>query len=137
MSEFVLEIVTPERAFFNGNVESLTIKALDGELTVLKDHAEMIVNISIGELRFVYNGEKRNAFTTEGFLDVRKDKTIIFAQKCEWPDEIDVERALSDKEKAENMLLKKQSIREYKESLITLTRAMERLRIKNIRGSLD
>lgn len=40
---FPFEILTPERRFFSGEIEALTFTADDGEWTILKNHAPMIV----------------------------------------------------------------------------------------------
>ena len=59
------------------------------------------------------------------------DVVSVFAQASEWPEEIDEVRAQNAKERAMRQLQHKQSIYEHQHTMISLTRAMERLRIKH------
>ena len=48
MKTFELSVMTPEKQFFSGSVEAVTVMGLDGEITVLADHAPMTVSLNIG-----------------------------------------------------------------------------------------
>jgi len=127
---FKLEIITPERLFFSGQVESVTVDGQDGQLSVLAGHAPLIAALKVGQVVLGTPHGKVTCFSTAGFMEVRPDETLIFAQKCEWPEEIDEGRALADEEEARIMLQRQQSMLEYRESRIMLTRALMRLRVK-------
>ena len=127
---FKLEIITPERLFFSGQVESVTVDGQDGQLSVLAGHAPLIAALKVGQVVLGTAHGKVTCFSTAGFMEVRPDETLIFAQKCEWPEEIDEGRALADEEEARIMLQRQQSMLEYRESRIMLTRALMRLRVK-------
>ena len=129
MSTFQLNILTPERKFFSGDAEGLIISAPDGELCILAGHVPTVAPIVVGTIKLKLNGEWKSAFTSEGFIEVMHDKVMVFTQACEWPEEIDVDRARRSLERAREHLRQKQSIKEYKESKIALARAMVRLRI--------
>ena len=137
MFEFKLEIITPERVFYSGMAEQIIVESVNGRLAVLAKHAPMIAAVKVGKIEIKKKGEMLIAFSTDGFMEVRPDETLVFAQKCEWPEEIDVKRAQADEEIAQEMLLKKQSLREYKESQLMLSRAMTRLRIINSQYKMD
>ena len=53
---FPFEILTPERRFFSGEIEALTFTADDGEWTILKNHAPMIVVLRPGALKIKRKG---------------------------------------------------------------------------------
>lgn len=131
MTAFKLEIITPERVFFNDMVEFVTVDSPNGQMTVMNGHAAMIAVINIGKIVIRRAGKDRFAFTTAGFMEVRPDETLIFAQKCEWPEEIDENRAKADKEESNDRLLQKLSMMEYKENRIMLVRALTRLKVKS------
>ena len=63
-----------------------------------------------------------------GFLDNVANVVCISA---ELPENIDKRRAQEAKERAEEKLRQKQSIYEYNQSMADLSRAMERLKVKN------
>lgn len=126
---FKLEIITPLREFLSINAEAVTINGLDGEMTVLADHAPMVAAIEVGALKIKENGNWKIAFCSEGFIDVRPDEVLIFSQTCEWPEEIDVSRAEEAKNRALEKISKEQALQDYKHTSISLARAMVRLKI--------
>ena len=125
---FELSIMTPERQFFSGQVEALTVTGMDGQMTVLAAHAPMVVSLSVGEISIKQDGQWRQAVNTEGFMEVLGDSVVMFVQACEWPEDIDVRRAEEAKHRAEERIRQRQSIWESKSSKIALARAMVRLR---------
>ena len=128
-AEYSLEILTPERQFFQGQVQALTIPAPDGELTVLAGHAPLIVPLVVGVLRIKQEDSWKEAFTSEGFMEVRADGVLVFSQACEWPQEIDARRAQAAERRAAERLRQKRSINEHKQSKIAMARARARLRV--------
>ncbi len=130
MNTFRLEILTPERKFLDADVELLGVEATDGRLTVLSGHTPMVIPISAGTLNLRLDGADKEAFHSEGFVEVRPDKVLMFTQACEWPEEIDEYRARVAYEKASEELRQKQSILEHRHSELSMSRAMARLRLK-------
>ena len=61
---FPFEILTPERRFFSGEIEALTFTADDGEWTILKNHAPMIVVLRPGALKIKQDGKWREAINS-------------------------------------------------------------------------
>lgn len=133
MSDFALSIITPEREFFSGQVEALTIDGDDGEMTILAHHTPMVASIKIGELQVKQGGEWRAAAHSEGFMEVRPDATLLFVQAAEWPDEINEGRAEASLHRAEERLREKQTIAEHRRTEAMLNRALTRLRMSRIR----
>lgn len=124
---FQLEIITPEREFFSGKAEAVTVIAPDGSMTILADHEPLIMPISIGTISVKKDGEWITAINSEGFMEVHLDGVLIFVQSCEHPEEIDTRRADEARKRAEERLRQKQSMNEYRQSKIALARAMARL----------
>lgn len=129
MNTFKLEIITPTREFLETQAAALTFNSTDGEITILKGHIPMVASLGIGELRIRDENGARVAFHSEGFVEVRPDEVLVFSQACEWPDEIDVSRAESARERALEKMRQKQSIFENRHTAISLTRAMVRLKL--------
>lgn len=126
---FHLEIIATDRIFFSGEVEHLVITAIDGLLGILAGHEPLVTSLPTGELKYLVNGEWKYAAISEGFIQVMPDSSIILADTCELPEEIDIKRAQEAKERAEELLRQKQSIKEYYETQAALNRAMNRLKI--------
>ena len=128
---FNLKILTPEREFFDGDVEAVTLTAPDGLVTILADHTPFIMPVYSGSIRIKKDGVWEESVNTEGFMEVNRHGVMAFVQACEHPDEIDMRRAEEARRRAEEHLRQKQSMSEYKQSKLALARAMARLRIAN------
>ena len=126
---FHLEIIATDRVFFSGEVEHLVITAIDGLLGIMAGHEPLVTSLPTGELKYLVDGEWKYAAISEGFIQVMPDSSIILADTCELPEEIDIKRAQEAKERAEERLRQKQSIKEYYETQAALNRAMNRLKI--------
>ena len=126
---FNLKILTPEREFFDDDVEALTICAPDGKVTILADHAPFIMPVIVGTIMIKKDGVWEESVNSEGFMEVHHEGVLVFVQTCEHSDEIDTRRAEEARRRAEEHLRQRQSMSEYKQSEIALARAMARLKI--------
>lgn len=131
-STFVLEIITPERKFFSGEVEMVILKTPEGEMGILQGHVPMVVAVDIGPIKIKKDGEWLEAVLTEGFMEVKQDKTVILTDTAEWPNEIDVNRAKAAKDRAEERLHRQTTQMEYYRSQTALARALARLKVTKI-----
>lgn len=126
---FYAEIVTPQRVFFSGYVEMLILKTPQGEMGILKDHIPMVVVVDVGPVRIKKDGEWLEAVLTEGFMEITHEKVVILVDTAEWPHEIDANRALAAKQRAEERLQRQLSQIEYIRSKAAMARAMARLKV--------
>mgnify|MGYP000853789792 CR=1 FL=1 len=101
----LLEVITPSKLFYKGEVELVIARTLMGDEGFMAGHTWAVKLLAAGELWFQEAGAKdfRIAALAGGFIDV-KENIIIFTDAAEWPEDIDVARAQSEKEKAENWL---------------------------------
>ena len=128
-AKFLAEILTPEKSFFCGEVESIIVPATDGYMSIQRMHEPMVLAILPGTLKIQVNGKWQECSVSAGFLEVRPDETILFVTTAEWPEEIDVARAERARKRAEEKLRQRRSAREYRENQIALARAMARLKV--------
>ncbi|MBC7765389.1 MAG: ATP synthase F1 subunit epsilon [Hyphomonadaceae bacterium] len=126
---FHLEILTAERVFFTGHVEMVTLPAISGDMGILQGHQEMVTAVTIGEIRIKTPEGERCATISDGFVEIMPDYVIILADSCEWPEEIDVKRALAAKERSEEVLRQKKSRLEYLTHQTAMRRALARLKV--------
>lgn len=83
MSEFYVEIVTPEKQFFEGYVEAAICPTTDGDIEILKGHQNLVAALSEDEIKLKIKGEWKTAIVTSGFFEVRPDRVIVFADYCD------------------------------------------------------
>lgn len=131
MSEFILEMFTPEKQFFLGKAESFVCTLADGELCVLAGHQPLLAALSPGEVRLKANGEVKSAYVADGFMEVRPDHVMVFSHICEWPEDIDEARTRKEIEKDREQLRNAESLSEHRRSEIELQRMMAMLKVKS------
>lgn len=128
MTSFSLEVFTPHRQFFVGQVESLVLPILDGEYGVEAGHEPVVTVVAPGTLRFRVEGEWHEAAVTSGIAEIMQDYTVLLLSAAERPEEIDLDRALAARDRAEERLRQKCSMQEYESSKAALSRAIARLK---------
>jgi len=128
MTSFSLEILTPDRQFFSGEVESLILPILDGEYGVEAGHEPTVTIVEPGTLRYKFNGAWNQAAVSSGIAEIMPNYTVLLLSSAERPEEIDMRRAEEAKRRAEEHLRQKGSIQEYHNSKAALARAMARLK---------
>lgn len=132
MTPFKLQILTPDKLFFDGETDNLIVRTTVGDKGILARHEEYVAALPIGKLKVRIDGNFRLAAVSEGVVKVSRDKTVILVQSCEWADEIDLDRANSAKQRAEERM--KMLQKEDKEYLIAeykLKRALNRIETGN------
>lgn len=128
-SDFLLEIVTPERQLVSERVDSLRAPGVDGEFGVLPSHVRMISGIGTGLLRYRVAGsnEWSELAVSEGMVEVLPDRVIVLAQTAEASQEIDVTRAEAALERARQKLQHPDEETDIEATLESLRRATARL----------
>lgn len=125
-----LEIVTPFGKTYADKISSCVIPGEKGLFQVLKNHAAVISNIAVGEIK-VQNVQKDEIFiaTGGGFCEVRDNIIKIIVESAEMSDSIDVNRALKAKERAEERLKSKDTGIDEIRAKLALSRAINRISV--------
>ena len=133
-STFYLEMVSPQDVFFSGNARQVILPGVDGAYGVLPNHAPMVTAIMAGIVRYQDEaGNWREAVASDGCVEVMPERVIVLAATLERPEDIDRNRALAAKQRAEERLRQKQSQYEYYQTQAALARALARLKAKPIK----
>jgi F-type H+-transporting ATPase subunit epsilon len=101
---FNVQVICPERVFFTGEAEMLELKTTEGDIGILAGHIPLTAVLAPGTMRIMNGDEVKEAALHEGFIEILPDKVIVLAESCEWPDEIDMNRANEAKIRAERRL---------------------------------
>ena len=127
---FHLDILAASVPFYRGDCVSLVVPTTDGEFGILAGHSNAVGAVCAGELRFeTEDGEHRRAAVAPGLFKIDGDRVLLLLDAAEWPEDIDVNRALRARREAEEELRQKRSAAEYQAALSDLSRALNRLRI--------
>ncbi len=123
-----LDIVTPERLLVTEQVDQVNIPGVNGDMGILPNHAPIISTLRPGSLSYEVAGKATMLVVSGGFMEVAENRVIILAENAEFANEIDRERALASKNKAEKALADaKLSEPEFEEAQLRLFRAIARL----------
>ena len=96
-----LEIVTPERLFFSGEVDEVNVPGAEGYLGILPGHAPLLSELRIGVISYRQGAQESHLFCSWGFAEVLPDRVSVLAEVAESPDQIEVERAREQRDEAE------------------------------------
>ncbi|MGR3219318.1 MAG: F0F1 ATP synthase subunit epsilon [Candidatus Anammoxibacter sp.] len=129
---FKLNVLTPERNIFGDDVQSVTANGADGYLGILPKHAPLLTSLEIGILTITdKDGSRKEMTLNGGFLEVINNEVTVLAETAEKADDIDLARAKSAKERAQQRLDQKSADTDINRAEIALKKAVTRLQAKH------
>jgi F-type H+-transporting ATPase subunit epsilon len=126
-----LEVVTPRGAILSENVDIVTAPGYGGEFGVLANHAPFLSTIKIGVMSYKKAGHEEQLIISGGFCKVSDNRITFLVESAERGRDIDVDRALRAKERAEKRLAAAQRQEEHLNQAraeAALQRALARLK---------
>lgn len=104
-SQFELTVVSAERKIFEGSVTSVRVSGVDGELGIYAGHTPLLTAIKPGMVKFTFaDGKEEFIYVSGGFLEVQPTVVTVLADTAIRGDELDEQRILAAKRKAEETL---------------------------------
>lgn len=125
----LLRIVTPSRQVVSVDVEEMQVPGKAGYLGILPGHAPLLSELKVGEMTYRQGREVHRLVITGGFLEVLPQQVTILAEAAERPEEIDVERAQTARERAEKRLRSPDPEVDLSRATIALERALIRIQV--------
>lgn len=104
-----LEIVTPEKTLFNDSVEIVVVPTQTGEIGILPNHIPLFSRIVPGEIKIRQDGKEKMIAVFGGFVEVANGKAKILADFAVYSDEINEQKVLEAKKRAEEEIKLKKS----------------------------
>lgn len=123
-----LEIVTPYGLVLSEDVDEITASGTEGEFGVLPGHVPFITTLRVGMLILKKDNKTEYVFVNSGYAEVLPDKVVILADSAERAEDIDVERAIAAKQRAEERLKQAEKI-DFARATAALERATIRIQI--------
>ena len=131
-----LEVVTPEKYVVSEEAQIVASPGMFGEFGVLSGHTPFMTALKTGTVRYTdAAGTEHYVFVGGGFAEALPDKVTILAESAERRKDIDLERALAAKERAEKRLAAERAREEvdYLRARLALERAIMRIRLAETR----
>lgn len=77
----LLEIITPDKKLYSGEVKSVKLPGTTGSFGVLKNHAPLISSLKKGNVKVVDEQKQNLNFPIKGgVVEVLKNKIIVLAE---------------------------------------------------------
>jgi F-type H+-transporting ATPase subunit epsilon len=128
-TKLTLEIVTPDRALVNEQVDEVQLPGSEGYFGVLPGHTPLLAALQVGELWYRVGQEKHYLAIAFGFVEVLPDRVTVLAQIAEKSQEIDVARAEAAKKRAEDRVATPQSDVDFERARVALMKSLIRLQV--------
>lgn len=99
-----LHIVTPLAEIVSEEVDQVNVPGADGDLGILLDHSPLITTMRPGMFSYENGDEVVSLVVSHGYVEVTENRVTVLAETAEFLEDIDRERALEAKKKAEALL---------------------------------
>jgi len=104
-----LDIVTPEKIIYQGKVDEIYVTTADGDIGIFPHHINLFTKLVPGELKLKIGGKEEYMAITSGFLEINNNHVSILADYAITAEEIQIEKAMEARKRAEEILKKKES----------------------------
>jgi F-type H+-transporting ATPase subunit epsilon len=78
---FQIEIVTPQKIHFSGEVVSVTAPGELGQFQIMKNHAPLLSSLTKGKVKLALADHTEQSFSIlDGFFEVSSNKAILLTE---------------------------------------------------------
>ena len=130
MSMIHCRIVTPHGVYKELDTSIMNIETQDGQQGILPEHMPLVTMLKIGKMTTVENGTRMEYAVTGGLFYFRDNQAEVMVDAIENKDEIDIERAIAAKIRAEQRLQSNDANIDQVRAEIALKKALNRLNVK-------
>ncbi len=130
MSQLQVIIVTPEREVLRTQADYFSFPTTMGELGIFPDHTPLVASLQPGIITVQKGAHNDYYAVSNGYAEVSYEHTLIMAEACEQPSEIDLERAQRSLALGEELLFKEPDNAEAHR--MRIMRALTRIAVKKL-----
>ena len=123
-----LTVVTPDRKLVDRQVDEVVLPGTEGYLGVLPGHAPLLTALKVGQISYKQDGQTHQLSVAWGFAEVLPDRVSVLADIAERAEDIDTERAMKARERAEERLRKGTDV-DWDRARAALEKAITRLQV--------
>ena len=77
----LLEILTPEKKLFSGDVQGVQLPGIDGLFEVLDKHAPLVSALGVGNVKVLHKGSHSETYAIQGgFVEVINNKATVLVE---------------------------------------------------------
>jgi F-type H+-transporting ATPase subunit epsilon len=124
MDKLNLKIISAKKVVLERNINSITAPAVDGEITILPRHANLLTALKEGILKINYLGDEEYYAIGGGYLQTDGENVIVLVSRAYGQNEINEKIVQEVKEKAKKLLETARDEKEKKEALSLMRRSI-------------
>ena len=128
-----LEIVTPEAITYSQDVEFVILQGVEGQMTVLPEHVQLMTQLVPGERIARRGGQDEFLAVGEGLVKITADKVSVLTDMAVAAANIDEAKAEEARRRAEARLKEKLSAEEVATVNASLARSLAQIQVKRRR----
>ena len=134
MATLKLEIITPEVKIFEGDVDSVQLPGVEGDMGILPQHEALVTELNAGELAIVQKGRTEVLAIGQGFAEITGDRVGVLTDGAVHEKEID-EKATEIAVKRAEDLLKSNTLEgeQLEATQASLARSLAQIKVKRRR----
>lgn len=125
-----LEIVTPDATVYSGEVESVILQGVEGQMTILPQHTRLITKLVPDEMVVRKGGRDEFLAVGEGLVEVGGERVAILTDMAVAAENIDEAKAEEARQRAAARLREKLSTEEVAAVNASLARSLVQLHVK-------
>jgi F-type H+-transporting ATPase subunit epsilon len=104
MTTFHFELVSPARLLFEGAVDSVVIPGVEGDMTIMANHAALMTSLRPGVVTIADGKGAKRLFVRGGFADVNAAGLTLLAEQAIAVEDLNAEIIASEMKDAEEDL---------------------------------
>ena len=124
---FKVRIVTPRGFYRLFETEILNIETSEGQIGILKNHMPIVAILNISTMTTIESDGRHSYAIAGGTVYFQNNLATILTDAIESSDEIDLQRAKQAKERAEELIAKKEGV-DMMRAEVALKRALNRIK---------
>lgn len=128
---FKLKIITPNRIFYEGEANMVEFTTTEGQMGIYKDHIPLTAVLVPCKVSITTSEGIKVAAIHSGFVEILKDSVTMMAEIAEWPEEIDANRAMEAKVRAERRIESSDSSMNLYRAELALKKSLVRIDVSN------
>ncbi len=124
-----IKIVTPREVYMDKDIDSVHVKTVEGEITLLPNHTPIFAALVPCPMLIGHTSQTDEYALSGGFLKMENKNVLILTDAVEGKGEIDIERAQAAYRRAKERIEKKDAETNMRRANLALQRAITRINV--------
>jgi F-type H+-transporting ATPase subunit epsilon len=134
-SKMRLRIVTPENIKYDEDVEMVILRCITGDWGILPRHAPYSAILDLGVLRILNERAERRMAVFGGIAQVQDNVVTILSNEAQWPEDIDVAFAESERERISALMQESVDRSELQRERLNLHRISVQIKVGSYKAT--